>query len=761
MKKITSPLFLITFSLIISEAAAQHGFTRQLNVPVQVGANTLLFPWAGGLNFPLFSEFDFNQDGRKDLMAVDRATSGTVVRIVPFINNGTANQVDLMFDPQYILRFPRMRYWALAYDYNCDGRNDLFGLNNLYNGIEVFRNDSIPSGFQFTQVTNSIQCDYGVTTTNIPAAYGLLPAFSDVDNDGDMDIFALSSAVPGLIEYDKNISVELGLPCDSLRFQYVTSCWGRIRLTVAANCADTGVVCRTGFYPLDGVKSFLPENYIIDYDQSEAARLDDTMSNICVLDIENDADKDLLIGGLGDLNVQMARNGGTPVSANVDSVDCLFPGYDTNPVNMNTFPCSANIDVDNDGKKDVLIAPTYGSDFDGISFYKDTSASTVTGFHFQNNAFLQSDMIEVGSGSYPAFFDYDADGLKDLVIGNYSYFQVSGGFKSGLSLYRNTGTVANPSFQLITRDFAGLFNATFCTGFASDVHPTFGDIDGDGDLDMLIGDFCGRLQLFLNNGANNLTGFGISGFPSVANYMGIDVGSNAAPQFIDLDRDGKLDLVIGKRIGFLDYYRNTGTAANAVFSMPATQDSLGNVDASFFTSGYACPFVYDDSGSYRLLVGNEQGYVFRFGNIDGNLTGTFTPIDTIINGEEGGRVCPGMGDVNDDGLFDLLAGNYAGGVSLFYMDNPVSVQSLNGTEAGPGMEIFPNPSGAHTEIIFSKLNPGRKNVLNVYDVTGQIILTLPCTAPSITLDVSTLSAGIYLLRLEDGKYSVTRKLLVY
>lgn len=761
MKKIVPSILLIIFSVIISDAVAQHGFTRQLNVPVQVGANTLKFPWAGGLNFPLFSEFDFNQDGRMDLLAVDRATNGTVIRVVPFINDGTPNQVDLSFDPQYTLRFPRLRNWALAYDYNCDGRNDLFTLNNLWNGIEAFRNDSIPSSFQFTQVTNSIQCNYISTTTNIPAATGLFPAFSDVDNDGDMDIFSLNSALPGLIEYDKNISIESGFGCDSLKFQYVTSCWGNMRLAALVNCADTGFHCRTGNIHEDAPPVTELNDFISEYDQSEAARQDDTMSCICVLDIESDADKDLVIGGLGDFNLQMVRNGGIPVAANIDSVDCNFPSYDTNPVFIHSFPCAANIDVDNDGKKDLIAAPTYGKDFDAITWYKDTSASSVTGFHYQTNAFLQNDMIEVGSGSYPAFFDYDGDGLKDLVIGNYNYFQVTPGvFKSGLSLYRNVGTSTTPSFELITRDFAGLFNASFCNGFASDVRPTFGDIDGDGDLDLLIGECGGKLQLFLNNGTNNLTSFGITGIPSVVNYQGIDVGSNAAPQFIDLDRDGKLDLLIGRRQGYLSYYRNTGTVTNAVLNV-LVDDSLGNVDASYYTEGYACPFIYDDSGSYRLLVGNSEGYVFRYGNIDGNLTGTFSIIDTVINGEEGGRVCPGMGDINDDALPDLLVGNYAGGVSLFYMDNPVSVNPVNSFEAGPGMEIFPNPASGHTEILFTNLNAGRKNVLNIFDAVGKKVLSVNCTSPSLTLDVSAISSGIYLLHLEDGIHSVTRKLLVY
>ncbi|MBK5286596.1 MAG: T9SS type A sorting domain-containing protein, partial [Bacteroidia bacterium] len=361
--------------------------------------------------------------------------------------------------------------------------------------------------------------------------------------------------------------------------------------------------------------------------------------------------------------------------------------------------------------------------------------------------------------SYPAFFDYDNDGLEDLVIGNYNYYQPAGGCKSGLSLYRNTGTNSTPSFQLITRDFAGLFNATFCNGFCNDPHPTFGDIDGDSDLDMLIGDFCGKLQLYLNNGANNLTAFGVNGIPSVANFQGIDIGSNAAPQLVDVDRDGKLDLIVGKRSGVITYYHNSGTTTNAVFTW--VTDLWGNVDVSYLTSGYSCPFLYDDSGSYRLLVGNELGYAFRYGNIDGNLSGSFTLNDTLIDRVEGGRVCPGMGDINGDGLPDLLLGNYAGGVSLFYWDNPVGVTSQNRFEAGPGMEIFPNPSNSQTEVQFSNLNPATVSILKVFDVTGQKLFSLSCSSPSLMLDVSALSAGIYMLRLEDGKHSVVRKLMVY
>src|SRR5256885_706493 len=149
MKKI-SRIILISALFISSAATAQQGFTRQQNVPVQVGANLLKLPWAGGLNYPLFSEFDFNYDGIKDLFIFERVND----RIIPMVNQGTANQVNYVYAPEYFPMFPWVKHWAFTHDYNCDGKNDLFANSDFITGIKVFRNDSIsPSSFQFTLIT--------------------------------------------------------------------------------------------------------------------------------------------------------------------------------------------------------------------------------------------------------------------------------------------------------------------------------------------------------------------------------------------------------------------------------------------------------------------------------------------------------------------------------------------------------------------------------------------------------------------------------
>ena len=94
-------------------------------------------------------------------------------------------------------------------------------------------------------------------------------------------------------------------------------------------------------------------------------------------------------------------------------------------------------------------------------------------------------------------------------------------------------------FEFITEDFGNLSSIGNLPTIQS-LHPTFGDIDNDQDIDMIIGDNNGQIYYFKNNGVSN------SEWPVFEDYetLNIDVGSFATPQLIDLNRDGLLDWVL-------------------------------------------------------------------------------------------------------------------------------------------------------------------------------------------------------------------------
>lgn len=90
-------------------------------------------------------------------------------------------------------------------------------------------------------------------------------------------------------------------------------------------------------------------------------------------------------------------------------------------------------------------------------------------------------MIDVGSYSYPTFFDYDKDGKVDLFVGTEGYLNNNTEvLTSKLAYYKNTSTLGNTSFSLVTKDFLNLSTKNY-----NGIFPTFGDMTGDGIDDLV------------------------------------------------------------------------------------------------------------------------------------------------------------------------------------------------------------------------------------------------------------------------------------
>jgi len=741
MKKIFQFIFLCLGTCFFAKAQTITTYNPELGIPVTINGNVIKNPWVGGFNTPLFSTIDLNGDGYKDLFVYDKDGG----RYTTYTNDGVAGQVSYTYAPQYQWRFPPMHDWALLYDFDCDGREDIFTYTYI-GGMEVWHNDyNSTNGLSFSLYTPLIYSHYGQNYVNLYVSGVNLPAITDVDNDGDLDV--LTFAISGNnVEYHRNYSMDSLGTC-GLMFRLEENTWGHFYLSGLSNIAILGAAkpAPEDSGPVELQKGGEP-----------LSTLSSRHSGSCMIAVDFDGNqvKELMNGDILGNNMLYLHNTGTLDSAYMSSQDSLWPNYDV-PVNFITFPAAYNFDVNNDGNKDVVISSCTANsseNFNNILYYKNIQTDSNAVFSYQKSTLLQDEMIEVGAGANVTLFDADNNGLLDMIVGNYGYFSQTPPYVSGLSYYRNTGTAASPSFELVTRDYMGV-NSLGLTG----IYPAFGDVDGDGDDDMMLGCTDGMLQFYLNNaGAGNVPNFSMP--VSGPNFLGIDVGLFSAPQLVDVDRDGKLDLVIGERQGNLNYYRNTGSGSNINFTLVSSTFGLVDVVKHHISiTGYSSPYMIDINGNYELFVGSESGYIYHYTNIDNNLNGVFTLLDSMYMGiYEKPRVTLAIADMNNDGLTDIFTGNNEGGVKFYYQH----VSSVGIPDAGSQsyFSIYPNP--ATDKLIVKFATAGGNNKIEIYDMPGNLVYS--GISGGIREQVATdhLSNGMYILKVTGDNKTVNKKFII-
>lgn len=755
--------WLLFFLSLSSQLSFSQYYIRTDTIPVKENGNWLKMPWVGGHNYVQPSDIDLNFDGIKDLFIFDRSGH----KITTYINNGTPNSVDYIHAPQYEQLFPHLEDWALLIDYDCDGKEDIFTYPITIGGIKVYKNTSTPGNLQFTLVKQYLKSNYNPTVTNLFVTRIDLPNITDVDGDGDLDVltFDFSNTI---LQYHINQSQQMGYGCDSLIYQLdPAGCWG--------NFNEPAVGCGVSLQQACRVMS--PDSITSDFDfkKSMAEYVTNNDGGNCsmCIDMDGDGDKDILLGQKC-CNMVMLTNGGSTASADMIAMDDSFPVYDI-PVMLTALPCGHYLDVNNDNKRDLIVAPNMPSisqNVKGVWYYKNIGTDSIPVFSRQTESFIQGEMIDVGEGANPVFFDFDSDGLMDLLIStNYKLTDsmcTSTNYEHNVSAYKNIGTAYSPAFELITTTFQNLSSQI---SNISSKHLTFGDLDADGDADMMMGESGGFIHYFENTaGAGNPVNLQLS----VQSYLDnagnpIDVGSYSTPQLIDADRDGDLDLIIGERAGNLNYYRNIGTPSTPSFLF--VTNSFGGVDVMKpCCTGYSVPFLYDSLGSYRLLVGSESstltgqitGWIWHYKNIDGNLSGNFTMADSAFkNIWEGVNMAVHGKDITNDGLLDLVVGNYRGGVT-FYMGSitPASVPEtyLNTFD----YSLYPNPATNEITLAVTSIDPNEKIEITIFNFLGEKILFLQeLIDPTTTLiNVSALTGGIYFCELKTQKFSKTKKLIL-
>ncbi|MCB0738071.1 MAG: T9SS type A sorting domain-containing protein, partial [Bacteroidetes bacterium] len=591
----------------------------------------------------------------------------------------------------------------------------------------------------------NLRYNRGEASFKIDVALGDMPSFVDVDQDGDLDILSFDSEGSHVRWYENMSSTK-----NDFDLWLRSECWGSFEESGLNSTINLGQACKFRVV------------------KKQAGH---PGSKLLAFDADADGDFDLLISDLASANITYLENGRIETNYELDTMVSQvekFPDYDVE-ADVQSFPSLSLADINLDGKQDLIASgAAVNAVSNGLVWSYLNKAEKGYEFEFSQNNFLQNTMIDLGIYTIPAFADLDADGDQDMVVGavNHKLNDPTKEQEALVWLFENIGNDDNPVFDQIQE-----IQFSNKNGKEAFLSPAFGDIDNDGDIDLLLGTDDGEILLFTNSAAADepmeLTQTGKLTFDAI----------EAHPFVFDINNDGINDLLIGSNSGNIDYYKGLGdldfelvtnefgkvkTSGTYWFKV---RDGEGNViDSSlrYLPFGASRPVVYDfdQNGSPDLLVGSDGGELFYYPNFDRNKPTEAFKRDLRsyhsksrnlnFNKLHGLYVTPYPFGYKGK----MAMGHQSGGLEWFDSGQfPVGVKEpLLFVE----FKVYPNPANQQITIEFDEENSSA--LVELYDLKGQLILQ-KSIEPNSTLNTHYVEPGVYVFKLITKKGVGSQKLI--